>query len=929
MITRTNFLDLLGSNTRKYHSCIITSYTFDILFFEQAVLPRLRRAGIQNINIFVDAHMFQKQLENFQGKEYLNRNRDYSITPVYLNGAFHSKSLLAIGKSKGLLAIGSGNITGSGLSNNEEIWSAFHYKESENLTDGIFTKSIKYLDSLKSHSYAINLRKINWISENSSWYKNFLNNDADFDDLKFNQSQVNIFTTKADSSFFQDVIQHIPRNPLEIKVLSPYYNRSGQFILKLLKYLNPGKIHCVVDPDYGNIPIELNGNSSIEFSEWSKILGNNKLKKSLHAKAYQFEYQDRTIFLLGSANATIEAFGNEDAMAKNAEVLLKIEEQNKRNFFKELGIEFPVDGTLNLSEIKINDPSPENGMEQWNVRILHSEFHDFILQLFVDNILTGKLILRIENADSKVLSDKLVGLSDFEIEINIDDIVQEDIFRCSLWKDGHRISPYAYPQNSSALLGTNPDERLARWGEIRSHDIFEGLGIEVFLDFLKGNQFFENRSSGFQKIKETERVEDTPNPVTTEEFNKNASVEDNTRSRQSHLTSLIEDFLSQLVFGGKDEVEVSDNVEQEAMGNFEEPANEKEVVHKETNFSYSEGLRIRRKLDHVLNKIMNYLGSASANLYSGQSATTDDYQLSMEHLNAQLIGLSLILKYLNKPFDQKSIDITIGFKKNKINELYSLEKKFNLERHAKQNGNPDGVVSYDIDINYIERILDDIQNNNNFNLVEIDKENIKKVEHFILSPYWHIDISGEFIIYGLGQFLFGLLKKIVSVDEKRLLKKDQQITKILEFSILIIYNFKWSKKDLIYRDLMLLNILNSFTKPSSTTQIINRLTAIIESEQNSLEFADDNMDHLSKIRTKYENFIRKVKSNSSSIRKTLDPVYEKQIIYSTGYGFAILNNVRSNKFVDLETPLGIYHENKQLYGFSNVFIGKQIKIFNY
>lgn len=926
MIARTNFLDLLGGNTRKYHSCIITSYTFDILFFEQAVLPRLRRAGIQNINIFVDAHMFQKQLENFQGKEYLSRNRDYSITPVFLNGAFHSKSLLAIGKSKGLLAIGSGNITGSGLSNNEEIWSAFHYKDSENLTDGIFTKSIKYLDSLKNYSYATNLRKINWISENSSWYKNFLNHDAEFDDLELNQSKVNIFTTKADSSFFQEIIRHIPKNPLEIKVLSPYYNRSGQFILRLLRYLNPEKIHCVVDPDYGNIPIELNGYPSIEFSEWSKLRGDNKLKKSLHAKAYQFEYEDKTIFLLGSANATTEAFGTDGTMAKNAEILLKIEEQSKRNFLEELGIEFPVKGTLDLSKLTINDTLQQNTRADWIVKIFHSEFHDFLLHLIIDNTSIPKLIIRIENADSKILAEKVFEASDNELEINIQGVVQEEIFRCSLWKEGNRISNYGYPQNTSALLGTNPDERLARWGEIRTHDIFEGLGIEIFLDFLNGSQFFENRSNSPSLEKKTEKDEDTPEPVTTDEFNKNASVEENTHSGQSHLTSLIEDFLSQLVFGENDEVEVSDNVEQAAIGNTEKPGNDKEIHHRETNFSYSEGIRIRKKLEKVLNRIMNYLGNSTRNLYSGHPINKDEDKIGMEHLNAQLIGLSLILKYLKKPFDQKSIEITIQFED--LKKLNFLEKKYGLIRHSKQNGNPDGVVSYDLDVNHTERILTEIQEGGLFKVEEVNKNKIKEIEHHILRPYLQADVCSEFVVLCLGQFLFGLLKNIILVDQKQSLKKNQQIKKILEYSLLIIYNINWNKRDLISRDILLLNILNSFPEGTVNTQIIDRLISITESKNNYLKFEDLDISHLKKTYSRHKSFINKVNSKSSVIRKILSPNLENHIIYSTSYGFAVLNDVKTNNRIDLESPLGVFHENKNLYGFVDVYIGEKVKIWS-
>ena len=99
MLTRKNILDLLGNDSRKYHSCVISSYSFDFLFFEQRILPKLRAAGISNINVFVDSGMLEKALANFKGGEYLQNKSNYSLTPVTLKGAFHPKIFLAVGKS--------------------------------------------------------------------------------------------------------------------------------------------------------------------------------------------------------------------------------------------------------------------------------------------------------------------------------------------------------------------------------------------------------------------------------------------------------------------------------------------------------------------------------------------------------------------------------------------------------------------------------------------------------------------------------------------------------------------------------------------------------------------------------------------------------------------------------------------------------------
>ena len=165
MIDRHNILDLLGGDKRKYHSCIITCFSFDFIFFEQRVLPKLRQAGITNINIYVDAYQFEKQINNFVGSELLDNKAGYSITPIKMIGAFHPKVLLAVGKTKGFLAIGSGNLTSSGLSSNEEIWGSFHFTETDKITEPFFKETANYLKKLEAFVFGTNLLKLNWIKE--------------------------------------------------------------------------------------------------------------------------------------------------------------------------------------------------------------------------------------------------------------------------------------------------------------------------------------------------------------------------------------------------------------------------------------------------------------------------------------------------------------------------------------------------------------------------------------------------------------------------------------------------------------------------------------------------------------------------------------------------------------------------------------------
>ena len=131
MIKRQNILELIGKNRAKYHSCILTCYSLDFSFFEERVLPVLRIANVKNVNVFADGKFLETAQENTTGKEF-KHNKTYSFQPIYATGVFHPKIMLLVGKSHGLLIIGSGNITSSGISTNDEIWGAFHLNNIDN-----------------------------------------------------------------------------------------------------------------------------------------------------------------------------------------------------------------------------------------------------------------------------------------------------------------------------------------------------------------------------------------------------------------------------------------------------------------------------------------------------------------------------------------------------------------------------------------------------------------------------------------------------------------------------------------------------------------------------------------------------------------------------------------------------------------------------
>src|SRR5690349_21515645 len=115
-IKRDNILSLIGSG--RYHSCILTTFSFDFYFFEMKVMKWLRSCGVRNVNVFIDGYFYSELMTQVTGEE-MKFSTGYSIYPIFESGIFHPKIWLLFGEKEGLLIVGSGNLTNSGNGNND------------------------------------------------------------------------------------------------------------------------------------------------------------------------------------------------------------------------------------------------------------------------------------------------------------------------------------------------------------------------------------------------------------------------------------------------------------------------------------------------------------------------------------------------------------------------------------------------------------------------------------------------------------------------------------------------------------------------------------------------------------------------------------------------------------------------------------------
>lgn len=360
MVERKNIIKLLTERTKSniYHSAILTCYNFDSIFFESVYLPSLRSLGITNVIVLMDAGMYDNMLAD--SSYVCHRVSPVNYTLVRQenlhHGVFHSKIALLFGEDEGTLVVGSGNLTFSGLSNNEEVWNAFHVVGNESVHYPLLLKTWNYIKDALKDSPTLVKRQLGWISEQSLWLQ-----DGNYEDVITLESgeECSIIYNSASNRIIDDVTKAIGDSAIEkITVIAPFYDTEGNALTELKKRFKPSQINCVLDLERQSAPFALlESSTNIAFFKHSA-------PNPLHAKIIEFQSDKGTWLLSGSANAGNMALGLNDRVF-NDETCVLIHNLEGKNYIEELGIQYVP---LNENERKsIKRPTP-NPSEPSNIK---------------------------------------------------------------------------------------------------------------------------------------------------------------------------------------------------------------------------------------------------------------------------------------------------------------------------------------------------------------------------------------------------------------------------------------------------------------------------------------------------------------------------------------------------------------------------------
>ena len=318
----TNLFSDLASG--GWHSSIVTTYSVDPSFYDGSIEYRLRTYGCENNLLMADASMLKRAL-NATPEAFRNAGRKYAVVPVKMDGCFHPKIHLRLGRDRSRLVVGSANATAAGWGSNQEIVTIIDWDRRSEDQDvaplgSLIRKAYDYLDG--------------WLSAvpgDAVEYKRRLHfRDSPYlADLEANSapieladgSTIDLFCERSDGQpgMMSQLVQAVGNEDVErLVVVSPYWDADLSGLSELLGELDACPTSICLNPEFNEFPVAAVDQAwTIEFIP---LVDADLSQRFLHAKVILVETKSADHVLFGSANCSDDALGGMAKSANNAEV---------------------------------------------------------------------------------------------------------------------------------------------------------------------------------------------------------------------------------------------------------------------------------------------------------------------------------------------------------------------------------------------------------------------------------------------------------------------------------------------------------------------------------------------------------------------------------------------------------------------------------
>jgi hypothetical protein len=304
-------MKVAGSFNGRWTSFFTTTYSIELEFFDEYLFRRLGEPPL-NATVLIDAgtHARLWTSGGDQTRRLRRANRDYLLRPVLFGkGAFHPKTYLLGNASEGILLVGSGNLTLSGVERGREVFSALRSTNPDEV--GSIRGWREWMDGIVERlaDEEVTYRWLRLRRECGDWLGGDTANSR--------------FIGSGERSILDQFIDGVDRRVEELHVMAPFYDRDALALKTLLDRFRPARLH-----------LYLGARTSVHGPALAAVIAGFDGQVSLleidplefvHAKLVGVVSGDYGRVLVGSANLSQAALLGTSELWANVEACVAVE----------------------------------------------------------------------------------------------------------------------------------------------------------------------------------------------------------------------------------------------------------------------------------------------------------------------------------------------------------------------------------------------------------------------------------------------------------------------------------------------------------------------------------------------------------------------------------------------------------------------------
>jgi HKD family nuclease len=314
------------ANGSGYDIALMTTFNFEISFFERAVLNRLYAKEIKKISVFIDAKELTSALQEVDTLHTGSHiGRKYMVNPVRMNSSFHPKVILLLGEKKARLIVGSANIKTSGYATNNEIFNFIDYNPEHTEYLDVIVGAIDFFHKMNEISYQLDNDIIKETKSYIYYHKAQRNSEV-------------YLLQNMTSSILDQVVEIISGDVESVSVAVPYYDKELIALQEIKKNYPNADVILYIQNERSTFPVEYNEEKQVtdQIRIFSRFKDNSTRSGSnfYHGKVFLFKTKNTSYILYGSANCTRAALTSAYSGGGNIECdLLEVGSVDEFNYF--------------------------------------------------------------------------------------------------------------------------------------------------------------------------------------------------------------------------------------------------------------------------------------------------------------------------------------------------------------------------------------------------------------------------------------------------------------------------------------------------------------------------------------------------------------------------------------------------------------------